>query len=347
METNNFPHSSARFSQIIMRANLTSKSATRFRQRQTGMALLVVLWTVSLLVLLVVALSNTVQVEVRTASYRKEAAQAYALASGGVEAAIFEIAYPPTEDQNRSSIWTWQKGQRDGVVPFRGGRARLQLVNEAGKLDLDHAPTAQIERLFESHGLNPARAQGLADAIVDWRSPAKNDVQGSDVSGGGEPPHHALFESVEEALRVPGMSRGILYGSAEVDPMGKVRQELGAGRDLTVRSGLAQLNINYASESALRSVPGIDMDIAKAIVWERRREPFKAVGEVNDRISRSLPDEALPYLTTAEVNIYTIVSTGELDGSAVRRTVEAVVQLAPEGGRRYRILSWYDDEWNE
>lgn len=347
MGTNNLPYSSARFSQIIMRANLTSKSATRFRQPQTGMALLVVLWTVSLLVLLVVALSNTVQVEVRTASYRKEAAQAYALASGGVEAAIFEIAYPPTEDQKRSPIWTWQKGQREGVIPFRGGRARLLLVNEAGKVDLDHVPSDQIERLFESQGSNPTRARELADAIVDWRSPAKNDAQELDVSGSGEPPHHALFESVEEALLVPGMSRGILYGSADVDPTGKVRLGLGVGRDLTVRSGLAQLNINYASESALRSVPGIDMDIAKAIIGERTREPFKTVAEVNDRIPRSLPDEALPYLTTAEVNIYTIVSTGELDASNVHRTVEAVVQFVPEGPRRYRILSWYDDAWSE
>jgi len=347
MGASNFPHPSTRFSQIIMKMNLTSISVGRFHQRQTGMALLVVLWTVSLLVLLVITLSNTVQVEVKTATYRKEAAQAYALANGGVEAAIFEIAYPPAEDQKRSPLWTWQKGQRDGVVPFKGGRARLQLVNEAGKLDLDHVPADQLERLFESQGLNPARAQDLADAIVDWRSPPKNDVQELEVSPGGERAHHALFESLEETLRVPGMSRGILYGSAEVDPMGNVRQRLGIERDLTVRSGLAQLNINYASEVALGSVPGMDADFANAIVLERRGEPFKTVGEVNDRIARSLPDEALPYLTTAEVNIFTIVSTGELDGSSVRRTVEAVVQFAPEGALRYRILSWHDDEWND
>jgi general secretion pathway protein K len=322
-------------------------SADRLHKRQAGMALLVVLWTVSLLVLLVIALSNTVQVEVRTATYRKEAAQAYAVANGGVEAAIFEIAYPPSEEQKASPIWNWHKGQMNGLVPFEGARARLKVVNEAGKLDLNHVPADQLEQLFESQGLIPARAHELADALGDWRSPPKSDERESDATSSRERAHHALFNSMEEALRVPGMTRGILYGSAEVDPMGKVRQLLGAGRDLTVRSGLAQLNINYASEAALRSVPGIDMDIARAMISERAREPFKAVGEINDRISRSLPDEALPYLTTAEVNTYTIVSTGELEGSAVRRTVEAVVQFVPEGAQKYRILSWYDDKWNE
>jgi general secretion pathway protein K len=331
----------------MMKTNGVLESAGRSHKRQAGMALLVVLWTVALLVLLVIALSNSVQVEVRTATYRKEAAQAYSLACGGVEAAILEIAYPPTEDQKHSPIWTWRQGQRNGVVPFNGGRARLQLVNEAGKLDLDHVPAEQLERLFESQGLNPARAQELAEAIVDWRSPSKDDLQEVDVSKSEQRPHHAPFESMEEALRVPGMSRGILYGGAEVDTMGKVRRGLGAARDLSVRSGQAQLNINYASEAALRSVPGIDVDLAQAIIGQRKREPFKTVGEVNDRISGSLPDEALPYLTTAEGNIYSIVSTGELDGSPVRRTVEAVVQLVSEGTRKYRIVSWYDDDWNE
>ena len=309
------------------------------------MALLVVLWTVALLVLMVIALSNSVQVEVRTATYRKESAQAYALACGGVETAIFEIAYPPTDDQKRSPMWTWRKGQMDAVVPFKGGRARLQLVNEAGKIDLDRATADQLGRLFESQGLDHVQAQELAEAIVDWRSPAKADVDESRAARSEVPPHHAPFASLEEVLRVPGMSRAILYGSAELDAMGKVRFGLGASRDLTVRSG-SQLNINYASAAALRSVPGIDADLAQTIIGERRRDPFKTVTEVNDRIAGFLPDDALPYLTTGETNIYSIISTGEVDGSPVRRTVEAVVQFVSEGSQNYRIVSWYDD-WND
>jgi general secretion pathway protein K len=344
--TSSFSDPSALFPQM-RKTSSVSISASPFHDRQSGMALLVVLWTVALMVLLVITFSNSVQVEIRAATYRKEAAQAHALACGGVEAAILEIAYPATEDQKPSPIWTWQKGQRDGVVPFRGGRAELRIVNEAGKFDLNNVPQDQLARLFEARGLNPARSQGLAQAIVDWRSPPKNDTQDAATSEVNDRPRHAPFESLAEVLNVRGMSRGIFYGTAEVDEQGKVRTGIGIGRALTVRSRSAMLNVNYASEIALKSVPGINADLARAIIRERRREPFKTVAEINDRIAQSLPDEALPFLTTAEVNTYSIVSTGEVEGSPVRRTVEAIVQVAPEGALRYRILAWSDDYWNE
>jgi general secretion pathway protein K len=331
----------------MRKTSSVSIPASPFRDRQSGMALLVVLWTVALMVLLVIAFSNSVQVEVRAATYRKEAAQAQALACGGVEAAILEIAYPPTGDHKPSPIWTWQKGQRDSVVPFKGGRAELQIVNEAGKVDLNNVSQDRLARLFEARDLAPAKAAQLAQAIVDWRSPVRNDAQDEATSSDKEHPRHAPFESLEEVLNVPGMGRGIFFGSAEVDEQGKVRPGFGVGRALTVRSGSAALNVNYASEIALRSVPGINADLAQAIIRERRREPFKTVAEINDRIAQSLPDEALPFLTTAEVNTYSIVSTGEVEGSPVRRTIEAIVQVAPEGALRYRILAWSDDYWNE
>jgi type II secretory pathway component PulK len=318
-----------------------------FSDREAGMALLVVLWTVALLVLLVMSLSNSLQVEVRTATYRKEAAQSYAYACGGVETAIYEIAYPSAGDQKPSVVWTWRKGARDGVVQFPRGRAMLQIVGENGKINLNSASEDQLARLFELHGMAGSQAAGLAKQIVDWRRPPENDVQQVSESVAKGAPRHAPFQSSEELLRVAGMSRGLFYGTAEVDEQEGLRAMPGVGRTLTVRSGVAQLNINYASETALRCVPGIDADLALAIVQERRKAPFKTVAEVGDRISLLLPDEALPYLTTTEPDTYTIISAGEIEGSPVRRTVAAVIQLAPEGGLRYRVLNWYADNWSE
>lgn len=318
--------------------------ASPFGERQSGMALLVVLWTVSLMVLLVLVFSNAVQVEVRTETYRKEAAQAHAFACGGVQAAILEIAYPSSADQRPSPIWAWRHGEREGRVPFSGGEAELQVVNESGMLDVNAATQEQLERLLEVRGLAHARAQETAKAIVDWRSPSTGDSQNSTPLKGGE---HKPFSSVEDLLNVPGMSRDVFFGGAEADEGGKVRVEFGAGRDLTVRSRLTQLNVNYASEEALRSVPGITESLARAIVRARKQEPFKTVIEIGDRTGEALPDEALPFLTTFEATTYTIISTGRVVDSSVRRTVEAVVQVAPQGAARHRIVAWYDDYWNE
>ena len=224
---------------------------------------------------------------------------------------------------------------------LRGVSTEKDWIRIGGLTTWSEVIRASLARCFDALK-SAAREVGT---VQDWRSPAKADVDESRAARSEVPPHHAPFASLEEVLRVPGMSRAILYGSAELDAMGKVRFGLGASRDLTVRSG-SQLNINYASAAALRSVPGIDADLAQTIIGERRRDPFKTVTEVNDRIAGFLPDDALPYLTTGETNIYSIISTGEVDGSPVRRTVEAVVQFVSEGSQNYRIVSWYDD-WND
>jgi type II secretory pathway component PulK len=310
------------------------------RRCQSGMALLVVLWVITLMVLLVLVFSNAVQIAVRTATYRKEAAQAHAFACGGVQAAILEIAYPPSQDQPPSQFWAWHSGEREGRIPFDGGWADLQIVNEAGRLDLNAASVDEFTRLFEESGLTASKAQQIAEALVAWRSPSSGPGQKAAPVRGGE---HAPFETVEEALNVPGISRGIFFGRAEVDAQEKVRTEPGVGSDWTVRSKSPQVNINYASEAVLRSVPGVTGVLAQAIIQQRREKPFKTVVEIDDRTAQTVPDKALPYLTTAEAKTYTVISTGVIKGSPLRRTVGAVFQLVTQEGQPYRVVAWYDD----
>lgn len=316
--------------------------------RERGIALLAVLWAVTLLELMALALTNTVQDEVRTATYRKEAAQAYAIACGGLEAAILALAYPPPENAEQPPFWIWKKGQREGFVPFQGGRARLLIENESGKVDLNASSRAQVVRLFEARGLNAPAAEELAGAIVHWRTtdqPDDPDVQALDeyYQRAGIHPRHGRFQSVEEVLNVRGMSREIFYGTVEVSRQGTIQQKYGVGDDLTVTYGAAPVNVNYASEYALRSAPGVGPDLAKAIISERRREPFRSVTEIGDRTAMLLPDESLAYLTTGEGNAYSIVSEGEIAGSRVRRAVKALIQIDSQAAPRHRLVAWYDD----
>ncbi len=322
---------------------------TRSLRSQGGFALLAVLWGIVLLFVLALIFSHSVQIEARTTLYRKQATQAYAMACGGVEAAILELAYPPATGETPSSpLWSWRRGQREGTVIFPGGKAKLQIANETGKLDLNRASVEQLSRLFEARGLESEKAQRLAAAIIDWRSPARAEseavVQGeASTNRERDRPRHAPFESVEEVLRVAGMTRDILYGTVEVTDEGKVRPKYGVAQDLTVFSDSAQINVNYASEAVLRSVPGISWDLAQAIVQGRKQEPFKSVTEIGDRVPVSLPDQSLPFLTTSEVQTYSIASAGEPAGTLVRRSVEALVQVDAQALARYRIVAWYDE----
>jgi type II secretory pathway component PulK len=159
----------------------------------------------------------------------------------------------------------------------------------------------------------------------------------------GYRPAHQRFGSLEEVLRVRGMSRDIFYGTGEFSREKGIQYKYGVGQDLTIYSGSTQVNVNYASEAVLLSVPGMDEDLAEPIVRERTNQPFKSLEDVAQRLSTSLPDKALPFLTTGEVGIYSIVAVGEVNGSRVRRTIKAVVQVAQQGAALHRIIAWYDD----
>jgi type II secretory pathway component PulK len=319
----------------------------RTGRRDLGVALLAVMSAVTVLILVALAFSGSVQLETRTAIYRKEGAQSYALATGGVQAAILEIAYPPASDQ-QDEPRLWKKGQRMARVPYEHGEALVEIVSESGKLDLNVAGREQLASLFVARGLEPAEAAQLAVAIDHWRSPAGSDDQESEAledyyRDAGYRPAHEPFGSLEEVLRVRGMSRDIFYGTAELSREEGIHYKYGVGRDLTIYSKSPQVNVNYASEAVLLSVPGVDEDLAGAIVRGRINQPFNSLDDLEQRLSVSLPDKAAPFLTTNEAGTYSIVSVGEVNGSRVRRTIKAVVQVAPEGAALHRIIAWYDD----
>jgi general secretion pathway protein K len=314
--------------------------------------LLAVMSAVTVMILVALAFSGTVQLETRTAIYRKEATQAYALAAGGVQAVILEIAYPPpNEQQDKPRLWI--TGQRLVRVPYEQGAALVEIVNEAGKLDLNVAGREQLARLFEARGLESVDATQLAAAINHWRTPAGPGDQESEAledyyRDAGYRPAHNPFGSVEEVLRVRGMSRDVFYGTAEFSPEKGIQYRYGAGRDLTIYSKSSQVNVNYASEAVLLSVPDVGEDLAGRIVQERSNKPFKSLEEMAQRLAISLPDKAVPFLTTIEVGTYSIVSVGEVNGSRVRRTIKAIVQVAQQGAvaqgaALHRIIAWYDD----
>jgi general secretion pathway protein K len=310
-------------------------------------ALLAVMSAVSVMLLVAAAFSSSVQIETRTAIYRKESAQAYALAVGGVQAAILEIAYPPAEEQkDKSRLWT--RGQRLMRVPYAHGVALVEIVNETGKLDLNVADRKQLARLLEARGLERAQAAHLAIAIDHWRSPPGSDDEEFKAlddyyRDAGYRPTHDRYASVEEVLRVRGMSRDIFYGTADYSRQNGFHYQYGVGQDLTIYSKSAQVNVNYASQAVLLSVPDVTNDLAEAIVDERQKKPFKSLDDLSQRLGVSLPDQALPFLSTDEGKTYSIDSLGTVNGSRVRRTVKAVVGIAPQGAALHRIVAWYDE----
>lgn len=139
------------------------------------------------------------------------------------------------------------------------------------------------------------------------------------------------------------MTRDIFYGTVEFNG-GRPALKYGVGQDLTIYSPGSAVNVNYASEFALLSLPGVTPGVAEEIIREREKRPFKSSDDLTQRLPASLPEQAVPFLATSSSQFYSILATGELKNSRVKRSVKALVQLASDGQARHRIIGWYDEE---
>ncbi|MGC9994407.1 MAG: helix-hairpin-helix domain-containing protein [Terriglobia bacterium] len=312
-----------------------------------AIALLAVMSAVSVMLLVALAFAGSVQIETRSTIYRKQATQAYAMAVGGVQVAIQEIAYPPAQDQSDTPR-LWRKGQRTLRVPYAKGVALVEIVNETGKVSLNGAGQEQLARLFEARGVGKEEAAQLALAIDHWRKPPGSEEESFKALDdyyheAGIQPAHNRFHSVEEMLLVHGMNRDIYYGTAEIGRDG-IQTLYGVGQDLTVYSQSSQVNVNYASRAALLSVRGMTEEVAENIIQERRKGPFESLDDLKLRLETSVSDESQSLLgTTDDGRTYTILSVGMVNGSPLRRAVKAVVSVQPQGLALHRIIAWYDE----
>jgi general secretion pathway protein K len=182
---------------------------TRGRSEE-GIALIAVLWMLTLLSIIAVALSLESRTSTRIARNMADSAAARAAADAGIQRAILDLIAAPGADTKKLSA--------DGTVfdwRFANSTVRISAQNELSKVNLNQAPEAALAALLASVGVDPGKAQSLADAIADFRD-ADNLVR---PHGAEEPdyraaglawsPKNAPFEAVEELRQVLGMTTAI------------------------------------------------------------------------------------------------------------------------------------------
>jgi general secretion pathway protein K len=208
------------------------------RARQRGIALVSVLWVVVLLAVVAAGLSASTRNDVRLASDAVSAAQARGAAEGAMQRVLYEL------------LAAGEKVDRS-VHEFTLGDAevRVDLADEAGRIDLNAASAALLEGLLSAAPLPPAERRAIVDAILDWRDPdhaaRPYGAEDDDYRAQGRPygARDAPFQSVDELQLVLGMSPAIY---AKLKP------------SLTVHSRQAGINPAAASREVLLAVPGVD-----------------------------------------------------------------------------------------
>lgn len=259
-----------------------------------GIALVLVLWIVTLLTVIASSFAFSSRTETLLARNQVASVRAQVLADAGIERALYELFKPISEPTR------WKADGRTYAWEFDGTLVRIVLRDESAKIDVNRAPEALIKGLLKNAGLNDAEVARLADAIADWRDaddfrrPNGAEARDYEAAGRGYKPSNAAFESIDELRLVLNMTP-------------EVFNKLNGF--LSVHSARDGFNSVSAPPEVLYAIPQVNRDAVAQYLRERERARAE-----NLPLAPFAP--ALPY---AAVNtaVYNIVARAETEDGSV------------------------------
>ncbi|MBI5849107.1 MAG: general secretion pathway protein GspK [Nitrospirae bacterium] len=299
---------------------------------QRGIALLIVLWVLTILIVIVFSFSYMARTEAyATMSFRQTVEKKF-LSEAGLARGIAELFYL-NENRNATTVMegseVWRTDGRKYKLLADNGYYTVGIVNEGGKVDINTAPELVLRTLLINLGVDADYADGLVDSIMDWKDPdnlrrlhgAEDDYYLSLPN-----PYKAKntdFATLEELLLVKGMTPEILYGDT-----GKK----GIIDFLTINSRMTQININAAPREVLLAIPGITPELADSILAIRETQEIQDIqGVLGNNYSL-----ASSYIGLTLANAFTIESAGYKDTDRSGYTIRATVTL--EGNNKFKYI---------
>jgi general secretion pathway protein K len=181
---------------------------------QRGLALIAVLWVVSLLSVMALDVLAAARREGETAQDLATRARLEAAADAGLALAIHALVRADADSaRSRDAASRFKAGAPPIDESFEGVRLTIGIEDESGKIDVNRAPARLLAQFFEALREPRPRAEALAAAIEDWR----DDDEEPSGRGGAEAteyrrarravmPRDAFFQSLDELRHVIGMS---------------------------------------------------------------------------------------------------------------------------------------------
>jgi general secretion pathway protein K len=282
--------------------------------RQQGIALVLVLWGVTLIAVLAAAFAQSAGIEARRLGNVVAAAEAHSRLDEGLAAAVVGLS-----DADRARRW-----RTDGT-PYRwnAGDAAIEVAvfAETGRIDINRAPPAVLFNLARQAAGPAGEAVAAAILAQSGRSPDGKPLADA-LQGGARP-----FLSVVELAALPGMTAAAY------------RRLAGA---VTVHNPGGRLDWRTADATALAALPGMTAETAARLVAARRvAEQRQSLYTPDPDLAKILADGGADSdISQGDNSVYTMRVTVRTSRRAVA-TAEAVVRLTSQGAADpYRILEW-------
>ncbi len=318
--------------------------------KQSGAALLAVLWLSAALSAIAFTVAATVRAETERTSTDVDALRAGYLADGAIDRALLYIQWGPSYRNPDGTPKYFENPTPVLHFQFPTGAANVEIIPETSKLNVNLASPPEIRRVLLLIGVEPAQADAITAAIVDWRSSTDGGAFSQfDQHYMSLVPsfraRHASFHEIEELLVVQGVTPDLFYGSYTRDEEGNLVRHPALRDCLSVFGTKDMLDINTA-EPAVMGAVGVTANAVAAIINRRRLGVIKQA-DVGGLLSGAGPGAG--RLGIAPSPIVTLRATASLrlaNGqlSDLRRTVSAMVKLLGPGfDEPYHVMRWYDN----
>jgi len=333
------------------------------RARQSGVALIAVLWLLVILGLLSSALLTSTHFDVLATSNERCRLQASYAAQAGVADATEQLDRWLAVAQVAARGGTPAAGllpaaadaSEPGLLlefdrPLGDGRYRVVAVDVNSRINVNLATEQMLTTLLGEAGRPSNDAEALAQAILDW-------IDGDDLrrARGAEAaeyrrlgldhlPRNGPIATLEEVLHVRGMTPEILYGAAD-DRWAFGRRRSGIAQWLTVQ-GSGRINLNTAPPEVLAALPGFTPAVVAVVLDLRQRRWIWSISDVAadprlggapslEAVARQLIRLTAQGLGTEGVWVR---SQGAVSGCPVAADVEALLAFGNAGG--VVVASW-------
>ncbi len=321
----------------------------RRRSLQRGGALLAVLWISAALTAIAFAVSSTVRTEQERASTLSDGIRTSFLAYGALERVRLWVQWMEFRNPDGTPRF-YEPGIARLFMNFPTGAATVEVIPETSKLSLNTGKPEELHRLLTLLNVDPARAQQIVAAIVDWRNPAAGGLTLFDQHYLSLTPsfraRHASFEQTEELLLVKGMTPDLFYGTVVKGDSGQLIPQPGLRDCVSVFGSELTVDANYAQPQVLGAI-GVPPAAIAEIVARRSARPLRQ-GDLGQLMQYT--GDAGRRLIVGGNTIFTYRATARLrlpDGrlSDMSRTVSAMLKFHQKAvdGPPVELLRWYDN----
>lgn len=291
--------------------------------KQQGMALVLVLWILSLLTIMAGSFALSMRRETVIVAGLKDNAQAMAVTESGVTIAEFMLLNP---DPNKR----WRADGSIYQIDAENAKLRIRLLSETGKVNINLADQNVLENMMK-HAPNGSAAQlpsamiNRAAAMIDWRDSddlvsingaEKKQYQNASLN---DQPSNKPFQTLEELQRVLSMDEATLKW---LEPL------------ITVYSDTPEVNLQLASKDVLQVLSGANAELIDVYVAAR------AESAKQNLPAPTSPLDLTPSMPNADVTLLTIVSELQFDDQA-STVINAVVKKS-DGSQTtpFQVLRW-------